>query len=293
MFKKGRSGTHEPRMWQGAEADRFPVMDLLQVEGSAHEQLRHVNAQRRSFASLCGNCMGVLFNGHACHLSLAPFAACEAPGIEESSAQDIWLLATGEQPHAGRQPQALLQIEHLELFRLAVLFFGGRPLGTERENTKRSPTDAEIRLLQRLLQHQLDILSSLLGWDEQSWDVGTGAADQLPEVGRWLWTRVEMNLGEHKVVWRLYWPLLADSNDIPVEKLDADLQLAVHQVPVRLQVVMQQWNMNLAEVSELTVGDTLSLDLSEPLPARLGAQTCLRGNIAEHQGNLVFQVTDL
>jgi flagellar motor switch protein FliM len=56
---------------------------------------------------------------------------------------------------------------------------------------------------------------------------------------------------------------------------------------------MQQWAMNLAEVSELQVGDVLPLEMGEPVVAAIGSRGCFRGQVAEHQGHLVFQVTDV
>lgn len=294
MRKAQYMTSNEPRMWRGSDADQFHTLDLLQVEGSAHDQVRQINAQRRSFAGLCGNCLSQLFSGHACEMNLSPFTACEAPGTQEFLDQGLWLLAQGELPIQRQTPLVMMQIDPAVLYSLTILFFGGAvPNGSNREVPRRNPTDTEIRLLQRLLQHQADIMSPLLGWDEQSWQVATGSPDQLPEQGRWLLSRVSLQLGGFEAHWQLYWPLLSDEKQAPQQALAAALVQALPRVPVQLHVLMQEWNMNLADVSQLQVGDVLSLDLSAPLPACLGSQICLQGHIAEHQGNLVFQVVDV
>lgn len=290
MSKAEFSTVHEGRLWRGEEADRFPVLDLLQADTASQAPLQSINAQRRAFAALCGNCLSQLFPGQACALRLSPFAVSELPDEQEEAS--LWLLARAEDGVLASQP-ALLQMAPDSLFQLAVLFFGGRPQGTAREVPRRQPTDTEVRLLQRLLQHQLDILSPLVDGGPQHWDVAGALAEQLPDQGRWLASQVSLQVGEHSIDWQLYWPMATESRDRPLADLDGPLQQALHQVPVRLQVIMQRWQLNLAEVSQWQAGDLLPLQLGEPLPACLGSQVCLHGHIAEHQGQLVFQVADV
>lgn len=70
----------------------------------------------------------------------------------------------------------------------------------------------------------------------------------------------------------------------------AQLEEALIQVPVRLRVVMGQMSMTLADLECLKVGDVLSLDLPEVVPALIGQRPCFNGRIAEHKGSLVYQV---
>ena len=290
MSKAEFSAANEGRLWRGEEADRFPVLDLLQADTASQAPLQVINAQRRAFAALCGNCLSQLFSGQACSLRLTPFVVSELP-VEQDEAS-LWLLARADADAQAAQC-ALMQMASETLFQLAVLFFGGRPQSPARDVTRRQPTDTEVRLLQRLLQHQLDILSPLLDDAPAHWEVAGALAEQLPDSGRWLCSQVALQVGEHTIEWQLYWPLSTDSGERPVTDLDGALQQALHQVPVRLQVIMQRWQLNLADVSQWQAGDLLPLQLGEPLPACLGAQVCLHGHIAEHQGQLVFQVADV
>lgn len=102
-----------------------------------------------------------------------------------------------------------------------------------------------------------------------------------------------MMVGEHASQWFLWWPCTPEEAETPALELSATLEQALTSVPFRLRVVMQQWAMNLAEVSELQVGDVLPLEMSEPVVAAIGPRGCFRGQVAEHQGHLVFQVTDV
>jgi len=286
-----RSGTS---LLSGDEALAFPLLDLLRPDRSVHEYGQRLNGQRRAFSTLCGGCYAQLFNGHPCELEFAPFEWSLPTQTPMAEAEGwVWLQAEGRREPNGRKQQALLAIAAPVLYRLAVLFFGGVPLSSDQEVAKRTPTDTEIRLLQRLFQHQLDICSDLLNEPETRWVVGPSSAEQLPRQGEWLVSEATMMVGEHASQWFLWWPCTPEEAEKPALELSAALEQALTTVPLRLRVVMQQWAMNLAEVSELQVGDVLPLEMSEPVVAAIGPRGCFRGQVAEHQGHLVFQVTDV
>lgn len=287
----------EAMLWHGDEAAQFPSFSLLQPDLQSQDQLRQLNNQRRVFASICSSCFNQLFNGHACELDFMPFELCGAEAlldvVERAAGAGIWLQAESRHPLRGRRQPAMLHIDARLLYRLAILFFGGIPLSPEREQPRRGPTDTEIRLLQRLLQYQLDMLSQLLGLDDERWSVMANSVDLLPDCGQWLRSEATLMVGEHAASWHLYWPLVVETPDQPAPALEEAMLQAMPAIPVQLRIRMQQWNMNLADVSQLRVGDVLSLDLAGPLPAYLGQLSWLRGHVAEHQEHLVFQVDEI
>ncbi len=286
-----RSGT---RLLTGDEALAFPLFELLRPDRSVHEFGQRLNGQRRAFSALCGGCFAQLFNGHPCELEYSPFEWSQ-PGQTPMAEGEgwIWLQAEGKTGPSGCRQQALLAIPAPVLYRLAVLFFGGIPLSSDQEVAKRTPTDTEIRLLQRLFQHQLDICSDLQTEPEMRWVVASSSAEQLPVQGEWLVSEATMMVGEHASHWFIWWPCTPIATEEPAFELSAALEQALTTVPFRLRVLMQQWAMNLAEVSELQVGDVLPLELNEPVIAAIGPRGYFRGQVAEHQGHLVFQVTDV
>ncbi|WP_409421725.1 FliM/FliN family flagellar motor switch protein [Pseudaeromonas sp. ZJS20] len=271
-----------------------PRVDLLQAQSAISERCAHLDAQLPSLMAGLQRTLGGLFNGLECRLELSPFELCDGAASftrglpqETDTASLLWGVYQAPVLPAGGLGCGLMQIAADELFRLAELFFGGLP--SPRPQPARAPSDTEWRLLQRLLAEQLNALGARLGL-VLPWEVPLLSPNQPPARGCWARSRLQLRLGSHLFHWRFYWPLPADDAAAEAADLAVELEQALRAVPVRVIVQMQEWQMNLAEVSQLQVGDILPLDMQDPMPAGLGGLPCFKGHVAEHQGYLVFQV---
>ncbi|WP_421179561.1 lateral flagellar motor switch protein LfiM [Aeromonas enteropelogenes] len=282
---------HTPSRLLSAEQGRaLPRYDLLGIERVNQARLKQVNAPLSTFSLQAASCMAQLFNSADCELAYSEFAA-EAPA--RGAAPLIWVEA--KTPLDSKRI-VYFSISHQVLYRLAVLFFGGT-LQPQKEETPlsatRGVTDTEQRLLLRLCQYQTDIWSACLGLGDLKWQLNVVQPDALPSHPL-LVTRASMQAGNMAHEWQM-WLLPAEESVQPATSSLSEGQLSrvLPHVPVQLRVVMGQLSMTLADLECLQVGDVLSLELPEVVPALIGARPCFSGRIAEHKGSLVYQVASV
>ncbi|MGL6230190.1 FliM/FliN family flagellar motor switch protein [Aeromonas rivipollensis] len=134
-------------------------------------------------------------------------------------------------------------------------------------------------------------LSACLGQGDLAWQLTLITRDAVPATRLWV-TEASMLAGGSTHDWQFWLAPPEETLSIgaghPVQKVQ--LEQALIQVPVQLRVVMGQMSMTLADLECLKVGDVLSLDLPEVVPALIGNRPCFNGRIAEHKGSLVYQV---
>ena len=143
----------------------------------------------------------------------------------------------------------------------------------------------------RLCQYQVDIWSSCLGLGDLGWQLTLITRDALPQSRLWM-SEASLTVGSFAHGWQL-WLVPPPENSGPAaghELQDGALEQVLTHVPVRLRVVMGLMSMTLADLECLKVGDVLSLDLPEVVPALIGNRPCFSGRVAEHKGSLVYQV---
>ncbi|MGL4754569.1 MAG: FliM/FliN family flagellar motor switch protein [Aeromonadaceae bacterium] len=279
------------RVWPAVEASALPVYDLLGQERLAHDALNQLNQSRRLLSQMVAGCFSRLFNGLSCQMDYAPFHTRLMSEVA-SDGQLLWVQATNQH---GRQ--AWLAISAPHLYRLAILFFGGSPLQQDQTINVKAATETEQRLLLRLAQHQLDILSDLLGEPEDRWELNLVGSEALPFSQIWLCSEGTLLLGEHDSQFWIWWPfaskeMLALDGPAPAS-LGEQMCAALPAVPVRLRVVLSEFTLSLGELQQLQTGDLLPLEMAEPAPALIGHQSCFTGRLAERNGALVYQVASL
>ena len=277
------------RVLSAEEAAHLPAYDLMGQDKSAHGALKELNQIRRLYSQMVAGCFSRLFNGLSCQVEHSLFHSrflTPPAGAERL----LWVQAENQ---AGWQ--AWIAIEARQLFKLAILFFGGALRESDGQTLPSSLSETEQRLLLRLCQHQLDILCDLLDEDELRWRLDLVAEESLPSQGMWLGSDCTLLLGEHDSQFMLWWPMrepeaaaLTDAEE--QEGLNSQLHTALPAVPVRLRVVLSEFSMTLGELQTLQVGDVLALDMPELVPAAIGNQACLSGRMAESKGVLVYQV---
>lgn len=268
------------------EAATIPTHDLLGQGRLAADSLRELNGLRRGLSQAVTGCFSRLFNGYSCQLEYGAFVA-GLPPMPESD-ERLWVCA--ESNHG---TQALLAVAPRELYRLAILFFGGALYERDGMAPVRPLSETEQRLLLRLTQHQLDILSELSGEASTEWSLNLVAAEALPRDSLWVSSEVTLLLGEHDTQWHLCWPVsqnerLALPN--PGETLSARLNHALPHVPVRMRIILSEFSLRLGDLQGVAEGDILPLELNEQLPALIGTQPCFSGRMAEHNRGLVYQI---
>ncbi|HDZ8832496.1 lateral flagellar motor switch protein LfiM [Aeromonas dhakensis] len=264
----------------------LPHYDLLGVERADQERLKQINAQLGTFSLQAAGCMAQLFNSADCELSYQEFTTVASP------VQDDGLLWVEARSALDVQRVAYFSISPAVIYRLAVLFFGGALRDqSEAPSHGKGLTDTEQRLMLRLCQYQVDIWSSCLGLGDLGWQLTLITRDALPQSRLWM-SAASLTVGSFAHGWQL-WLVPPTENSGPAaghELQDGALEQVLMHVPVRLRVVMGQMSMTLADLECLKVGDVLSLDLPEVVPALIGNRPCFSGRVAEHKGSLVYQV---
>ena len=264
----------------------LPHYDLLGVERADQERLKQINVQLGTFSLQAEGCMAQLFNSADCELSYQEFTTVASP------VQDDGLLWVEARSALDVQRVAYFSISPAVIYRLAVLFFGGALRDqSEAPSHGKGLTDTEQRLMLRLCQYQVDIWSSCLGLGDLGWQLTLITRDALPQSRLWM-SEASLTVGSFAHGWQL-WLVPPTENSGPAaghELQDGALEQVLTHVPVRLRVVMGQMSMTLADLECLKVGDVLSLDLPEVVPALIGNRPCFSGRVAEHKGSLVYQV---
>lgn len=272
----------------GAEIGKtLPAYDFLGQERLAHDILSKLNLQRRVWSQLVAGCFSRLFNGSSCQVDYSPF---QVRNLAEQAERADWLWVQAE---SSSGQQAWLAIEARQLFQLAILFFGGSLLEADSRATDRPLSETEQRLLLRLSQHQLDILSDLLEEPETVWELNLVGREALPNHGLWSCSESTLLLGEHDSQILFWWPVVpAETPALPSpdSSLQERMQAVLPSVPLRLRVVLSEFSVRLAELQQLQVGDVLPLELLELAPALIGNHSCLLGQVAENNGALVYRV---
>ncbi len=279
------------RVWSAEAASGLPVYDLLGQERQAHDALNLLNQSRRLWSQMVAGCFSRLFNGVSCQMDYAPFHIRMLSEVAEQR-HLVWVQALNQRGH-----QAWLSIQAGQLYRLAILFFGGSPLQQDQAVTARTATETEQRLLLRLAQHQIDILSDFLGEPDDRWQLTLVGSEALPLQSAWLCSEGTLLLGEHDSQFSIWWPFgakepLALDGPAPV-RVGEQLCAALPAVPVRLRVILSEFTLSLGELQQLQAGDLLPLEMAEPAPALVGHQSCFTGRLAERNGALVYQVASL
>ncbi|MGL4504830.1 MAG: lateral flagellar motor switch protein LfiM, partial [Aeromonas sobria] len=259
-----------PSRLLSAERGRtLPHYDLLGVERVNHARLKQVNGQLSTFSLQAASCMAQLFNSAECELNYGEFAFS---GPAETADAHIWVEA-----RSPLEPQRAVyfSIAPLVIYRLAVLFFGGTLQQKEEPvQSGKGLTDTEQRLLLRLCHYQVDIWCACLGLGDLKWQLHVVPRDSIAH--RQLWTtQATLQAGNCTHQWQM-WLLPPEESISPVSHSlpEGQLEQALTHVPVRLRVVMGQLSMTLADLECLKVGDVLSLDLPEVVPALIGSRPC-------------------
>ena len=263
----------------------LPHFDLLGVERVNHARAKEVNGQLSTFSQQVAGCMAQLFNSAECELSYGEFASSCPKNTDESH---LWVEA-----RTPFEPQRVVyfSIAPLVIYRLAVLFFGGTLQQKEEPiQSGKGLTDTEQRLLLRLCQYQVDIWSSCLGLGDLKWQLHVVPRDSVTHLQPWA-SEATLQAGNCTHQWQM-WLLPPEESISPTSHSlpEGQLEKALAHVPVCLRVVMGQLSMTLADLECLKVGDVLSLDVPEMVPALIGSRPCFSGRIAEHKGSLVYQV---
>jgi flagellar motor switch protein FliM len=264
----------------------LPHYDLLGVERADRERLKQVNAQLGTFSLQAASCMAQLFNSADCELTYQEFIAASSPEHDDGL---IWVEARSP---LDTQRVVYFSLSPSVIYCLAVLFFGGslRNQGDTVSHSK-GLTDTEQRLVLRLCQYQVDIWSSCLGLGDLEWQLTLITRDALPVSRLWM-AAATLTVGSFSHGWQLWLvpPTESTGSAAGCTLQDGALEQALTHIPARLRVVMGQLSMTLADLECLKVGDVLSLDLPEVVPALIGNRPCFSGRIAEHKGSLVYQV---
>ncbi|MGY6039617.1 lateral flagellar motor switch protein LfiM [Aeromonas sp. AE23HZ002T15] len=276
-----------PSRLLSAERGRaLPHYDLLGVDRANQVRLKQLNAQLGAFSLQASGCMAQLFNAADCDLNYQDFASSHP---QEQDDHLVWVEArTPIDP----QRVAYFSIAPSVIYRLAVLFFGGSLQHKDAaSNHGKGLTDTEQRLLLRLCQYQVDIWSACQGQGDLAWQLALTTRDALPATRLWA-AQARLVAGGSTHEWQVWLAppeeavSIGSSRQVP----EGQLEQVLTQVPVSLRVVMGQMSMTLADLECLKVGDVLSLDLPEVVPALIGNRPCFNGRIAEHKGSLVYQV---
>ena len=274
------------RLLSAERGKTLPHYDLLGVERANVARLKQLNTQLGYFSLQASGCMAQLFNTADCDLTYQDFSSTQP------QARDDHLIWVEARTPLDAQRVAYFSITPSVIYRLAVLFFGGslQHRGAEAAHGK-GLTDTEQRLLLRLCQYQIDIWSACLGQGDLAWQLNLISRDAVPASRLWV-AEAHLIAGCYTHDWQFWLEPPQETLGITAghRVQEAQLEQALMQVPVQLRVVMGQMSMTLADLECLKVGDVLSLELPEVVPALIGNRPCFNGRIAEHKGSLVYQV---
>jgi len=272
----------------------LPVFDLLGRSRRASAMANMLNQARNALSQHIAIGITGLFNGNGCRIEFDDFTLDGPPPTDAADGVvPCWIVARA----LGRNwSPAIFWFDSAAAYRLAVLFFGGNLLESDLKHPGRALTDAELRLMQRLFQQQLDGFSRQLGLDNQAWELKLMEAEALPKQGEWFSSQVSVAVADQVATWQLWWPFwLSETEPVPIADatLAPALRAALPKVPLQLRLIMAQTSMKLEQVTRLKAGDIIDVDWSETALALLGPQPLLRGRVAEQSKGLVFQVTEV
>lgn len=282
--------TEEKRIHLDEAAAALPNYDLLGLERSrvlAEEALSEILEPVRQKIEDAG---AHLFSDAECRLEMSPFSTLERDDEAHESA--LWIKA--ENPDG---VMVVMAMDAQGLYQLAELFFGGGAISinANRTNVSQSLTDSEKRLLVRLLSLQLKHIGDRLGIEEE-WRIGR--MPRAPQGDDWLSSNACIFLGEHQASWQLWWPIAKVQPKAVIEEqkipdLTPELEQAAENIPVQLRIILANTRLTLDQLTRLNEGDVIPVDMPEIVTALAGPQSFVKGKMAERNGHLVLQVSDV
>lgn len=269
------------RRVKSEKASACPTYDLSGAVRKSELLTRKLNALTPTASEQLALSYRKLFNDNAIKVTFSPwyYNQGDSQGVER------WL-AKGHEHYScsvygGFSSQSLQQ--------LSSVFFGEKQASAAAEPTPLSAT-AE-RLGHRLLDAFISTLFPPLQVSASDWR----SRDMVrPPSGHLVFTELTMASEDWSIRWICCFPAeLVKQEERPPQVIGrAPLETALRQVDVRLTVRLAQLRMTLQELGAMSAGDILPLNLQQQVPARIGQQVCLWGQVAEQRGQLVFKITE-
>jgi flagellar motor switch protein FliM len=207
--------------------------------------------------------------------------------------KDFWMESTLDD-----ELTLLTQINNTEITRLTEILFGHSRTSENEANDEQTPiSNTELRMMHRLLDLQCRCIQTVLGLSELN--PASRQTTHLPELDHWLLQSVSMLINNEIINWNLWWPTNATTQvltcgDKPNNSAQLQQQFATasQNIPFSLTVQLGQKKLALGEVKKMAVGQIFAIDLAKKTTASLAGQPFVRGEITEHNGRLVLDVTE-
>jgi len=269
-----------------SEGERFAVFDLTGQQRRTEHLRAELDQQQKLLTTGLSREYGRLLNQSNLQVQVDPWQAGQPP-----EAVSHWLAAFDA---ATPQQFVGLGLDSLSLFSASELFFGGNPAKlAEQDLAKRTPTETEQRLAQRLFNALLGILCPALGLSLADWQ-SRWLTSQPDREG--LWTEIRITAQDWNL--RLYccWPLELHTEPLPEPAPETDmadrLSDNLSSVKIKLKVELARLELTLADLLELKAGDILRVDLHDISVATAGKNVCLTGQVCEQGDQLALKVVN-
>lgn len=276
------------RRYDGAEAAAFLRFDLLREQRQQGEFRVRLDTLRRSVSKAVAAGYRRMFNNESVKVTMSQWR-------EHRPDADFWLAATTTW---SAEQEVYLGLSTEALFSLSDLFFTnqvnhGVESARDAVEGQRNVSETEERLARRLFLYQLTELAQALGLPAKAdWEIRRVA--EQPDTALPC-CDISFSTEQVQCEWQLCWPTALDAApaiDTPPDLGDS-LRHALKRVPVRLRVEVAALSSVLGRLSDLKAGEVLPLELHDQAVARIGAVNCCRGRVAENDGSLVMQVTNV
>ena len=194
-----------------------------------------------------------------------------------------------------------LSIDYQSAHRMADLCLGGelnsgnKTSSVEKITSELSVTEA--RMCGRLLQRQIQAIQYLLFKERGSLAAEVCKDEPIPNSLNHLAFKVRLILKEEVISWFIWLPVsffsstkVADDHDERAQSLS---MACSSQFIVKGRIEMASKKVTLKQLKACMNGAILPIELNTPALFKLGKTTFLKGQVAEQDANLTFQVTDI
>jgi hypothetical protein len=169
------------------------------------------------------------------------------------------------------------------------------PLPVDKPKSELSATEA--RICGRLLQRQIQGIQYLLFKERGSLAAEICKDEAIPNSLNHLAFKVRLILDEEVISWFIWLPVSFFSNAKLANGQSNDAQplsmACSHRFLVNGRIEMASKRVTLKQLKACMNGAILPIELNTPALFKLGKTTFLKGQVAEQDANLTFQVTDI
>jgi flagellar motor switch protein FliM len=214
--------------------------------------------------------------------------ACSEWSEELVSKDLVWAEAESES-FQGYKP--LFAMSKKAVFSVSELFFAGSPNDiSEKSIAKRDITDTDKRLISRLFNAAISILSESIGVEPASWNNDWA---ENPDTESCFWSTLTVNGENWEMDFLIGWPTSLSKKKDSKEAIEFtrnQIEAQLEKTPVHLSSEIASVSLNLSDINDMKEGDIIEFDMHPEIMASAGGVVCVSGKIFESDGHLGLRI---